>query len=37
VPYRYKAKKRVSYALNGVAFDIDMYDAIPPLLEIEAP
>jgi len=37
VPYRCKAKKRVSYALDDVAFDIDMYDSIPPLLEIEAP
>lgn len=37
VPYRCKAKKRVSYALDGIAFDIDMYDSIPPLLEIEAP
>ena len=37
VPYRCKAKKRVSYALDGTAFDIDMYDSIPPLLEIEAP
>jgi len=36
VPYRCKAKKRVSYALDGTAFDIDMYDSIPPLLEIEA-
>jgi predicted adenylyl cyclase CyaB len=37
VPYRCKAKKRVSYSLDGTAFDIDMYDTIPPLLEIEAP
>lgn len=37
VPYRCKAKKRVSYALDGASFDIDMYDTIPPLLEIEAP
>jgi adenylate cyclase class IV len=37
VPYRCKSKKRVSFALDGVSFDIDMYDSIPPLLEIEAP
>lgn len=33
---REKKKYRISYALNGVEFDIDKYDNIPALLEIEA-
>ncbi|MDD2907674.1 MAG: CYTH domain-containing protein [Candidatus Gracilibacteria bacterium] len=33
---REKKKHRTSYRLNGVEFDIDDYDSIPTLLEIEA-
>ncbi|NVP17511.1 CYTH domain-containing protein [Candidatus Gracilibacteria bacterium] len=33
---REKKKHRTSYKLNEVEFDIDEYDSIPPLLEIEA-
>lgn len=33
---REKKKFRISYALWDVEFDIDFYDGIPPLLEIEA-
>lgn len=33
---REKKKFRVSYNLDGAEFDIDIYDGIPPLLEIEA-
>lgn len=33
---REKKKHRTSYRLNEVEFDIDEYDSIPPLLEIEA-
>lgn len=33
---RQKLKKRTSYELNGVQFDIDDYEGIPDLLEIEA-
>jgi len=33
---REKKKHRISYRLNEVEFDIDKYDSIPPLLEIEA-
>jgi adenylate cyclase, class 2 len=29
-------KKRVSYELDGARFEIDSYEGIPPLLEIEA-
>ncbi len=29
-------KKRVSYELGGARFEIDSYEGIPPLLEIEA-
>ncbi|MBP7848387.1 class IV adenylate cyclase [Patescibacteria group bacterium] len=35
-PSREKTKHRISYSLNGVTFDIDMYKNIPPILEIEA-
>lgn len=35
-PTREKTKHRISYSLDGVTFDIDMYDHIPPILEIEA-
>lgn len=30
-------KHRISYSYNKVHFEIDSYDGIPPLLEIEAP
>jgi adenylate cyclase class IV len=30
-----KEKIRVSYTIDDVIFDIDFYDGIPPLLEIE--
>ena len=33
---REKKKHRVSYRLNNQEFDIDQYDGIPTLLEIEA-
>lgn len=33
---REKKKYRISYVLGNVVFDIDQYDEIPPLLEIEA-
>ncbi|MDO4764220.1 MAG: hypothetical protein Q4A00_07560 [Flavobacteriaceae bacterium] len=33
---REKKKYRISYKLNEVEFDIDKYDEIPHLLEIEA-
>ncbi len=36
IPYRSKSKKRISFSLGKTCFDIDMYDSIPPLLEIEA-
>lgn len=32
---RYKEKIRVTYILDGVHFDIDFYDDMPPVLEIE--
>ena len=34
---REKKKHRISYKIWEVEFDIDDYDGIPPLLEIEAP
>lgn len=33
---REKKKHRISYSLNGLEFDIDKYESIPTLLEIEA-
>lgn len=33
---REKKKYRISYRLHGIEFDIDSYEWIPPLLEIEA-
>lgn len=36
VPKWAKYKRRISYAHNGLIFDIDMYPNIPPLMEIEA-
>lgn len=30
-------KKRISYVLEDIRFEIDTYEGIPPLLEIEAP
>jgi len=33
---REKKKHRISYRLHGIEFDIDEYEGIPPLLEIEA-
>lgn len=33
---REKKKHRISYSMGEVEFDIDTYDGIPPLLEIEA-
>ncbi|MDR1945316.1 MAG: hypothetical protein LBQ59_04560 [Candidatus Peribacteria bacterium] len=33
---REKKKHRISFKLSEVEFDIDEYDEIPPLLEIEA-
>ncbi|NUJ97179.1 CYTH domain-containing protein [Candidatus Gracilibacteria bacterium] len=33
---REKKKYRISYSLGEVHFDLDIYDEIPPLLEIEA-
>jgi adenylate cyclase class IV len=33
---REKKKHRFSYTLDGLEFDIDIYEGIPPLLEIEA-
>lgn len=33
---REKKKHRMSYQLNGLEFDIDQYEGIPALLEIEA-
>jgi len=38
VPYRVKSKKRISFLCNNsdTQFDFDMYDGIPPLLEIES-
>lgn len=36
VKVREKKKHRISYNLWNVEFDIDIYDEIPPLLEIEA-
>jgi predicted adenylyl cyclase CyaB len=33
---REKKKHRISYRLHGIEFDIDQYEWIPPLLEIEA-
>ncbi len=35
-PIREKKKERISYSLDGVIFDIDFYEGIPPVLEIEA-
>lgn len=32
---REKVKHRISYQLNGAEFDIDKYEKIPALLEIE--
>ncbi len=37
VKKREKEKIRVSYSLDDVLFDIDFYDGIPPILEIEWP
>jgi len=34
---REKKKHRVSYALNGMEFDFDLYEGIPEFLEIEGP
>ncbi len=34
---REKKKQRVSYKIGDIEFDIDTYDGIPPLLEIEGP
>lgn len=35
-PYRCKYKKRISFFSQDTCFDIDMYESIPPLLEIES-
>ena len=35
VKTREKIKHRISYNLNGAEFDIDKYEKIPALLEIE--
>lgn len=34
---KYKEKKRISYQIDDIHFDIDCYDNIPILLEIEWP
>lgn len=34
---REKKKHRVSYALDGMEFDFDVYENIPEFLEIEGP
>ena len=34
---REKKKHRVSYALDGMEFDFDIYEGIPEFLEIEGP
>lgn len=34
---REKKKHRVSYTLDGMEFDFDLYESIPELLEIEGP
>jgi len=36
-PCFYKEKMRLSYMIDDMKFDIDFYDGIKPLLEIEAP
>lgn len=36
-PTFYKEKLRISYHLDDVKFDIDRYDGMKPMLEIEAP
>jgi predicted adenylyl cyclase CyaB len=35
-PTREKKKMRIAYSFHNVHFDIDIYDWIPPILEIEA-
>ena len=32
---RYKEKIRVTYMIEDIAFDVDFYDDMPPVLEIE--
>jgi adenylate cyclase class IV len=34
-PVRSKTKHRISYCLGQHTYDIDIYDHLPPLLEIE--
>lgn len=34
---KYKEKMRISYQIDDIHFDIDIYDNIPPLVEIEWP
>ncbi len=34
---KYKEKMRISYYIDDIHFDIDLYDNIPPLVEIEWP
>lgn len=36
-PVFFKEKMRLSYVLDEVKFDIDFYDGMKPMLEIEAP
>ena len=34
---RYQEKKRISYGIGDIIFDLDTWPKIPPVLEIEAP
>lgn len=36
-PSFYKEKMRISYHIGDIKFDIDWYDGVKPMLEIEAP
>ncbi len=36
-PVFFKEKMRLSYLIEDVKFDIDFYDGMKPMLEIEAP